>query len=120
MEWKLGNSKQIITSLVLIAIIAVATQVKQVSNIHLVVTVLLAILFGYAAYAWNKGGTQNPLKPTNPSKAYLVAFVTNALGSFAWDWWISGIIWVYILCVYIAIQQPKQIKPSEKEKKDDE
>ena len=114
MEWKLGNTKQIIVSLVLIGIVGVATQSQHVSNIHLAVTILLAIMHGYAAYAWNKGGRMTNKVP--PSKIYVIAFALNAIISIAYSWWFSGLVWIYNLCIYIAIQKPKSTKEIQNEK----
>lgn len=108
MKWKLGNSKQIIVSVVLLGIVGFATQLKPVSNIHLAVTLLLAIMHGYAAYAWSKGGTL--ANKVNPSKAYVISFAINAIVSIAMSWWFSGLVWIYNLCIYIAIQKPKEMK----------
>ena len=111
MEWKLGNVRQIVVSTVLILLVGFATQYKPVSNVHLVVTILIALLHGYAAYQWNHGRLAE--NKVNPSKIYLLAFAVNAIISFAMSWWFSGIVWIYNLCIYIAVQTPKKIKEGE-------
>jgi Ca2+/Na+ antiporter len=106
MNIKFGSNKQIMISLVLLGIIVGATMSPHISNVHLALTLFIGSIHIYLCYQL----TENRVKPNIPaSYAYMSTFGTNAILCFAFSWWFSGIVWAYILCIYIATnQQPKK------------
>lgn len=108
-KFELGNTKQIGISILFCVIAIIATKSPHVANIHLAITILLGILHVYVAGKWADG----KIKSNNdapPSIAYLIAFGLNGVISIAYSWWFSGIVWLLILCIYIAVQTPKKVK----------
>ncbi len=106
MEWKLvGNVKQVVTTVVLLGLVGLGAFFKPVSNIHLVVTFALLALHIYSAYMWNEGKATNKI---NPSKLLLGAYIFTAITAFACGWWFTGILWLFMIMIYIAIQSPKE------------
>jgi len=114
LKLKIGNLKQIIISIVLIGVVAGATVSPHVANIHLALTLFLGALHIYLGYQLS----EKKVKPTNDlpaSYAYIGAFASNAVISIAFNWWFSGIVWAYILCIYVAANQPQKKKMTEQE-----
>lgn len=107
MKIKVGSTKQIIVSLVLLGVVGVATLSPHIANVHLALTLFIGALHLYVGYQIG----QNKVKPKDDvpaSYAYLFAFVVNAIISIAFSWWFSGIVWAYVLCIYIAANQPQK------------
>ncbi len=108
MEWKLvGSTKQVVTTIILLGLVGFGAFFKPVSNIHLVVTFALLALHIYSAYIWNEGKATNK---TSPSKLLLGAYIITAITAFACGWWFTGILWLVMIMIYIAIQSPKEIE----------
>jgi uncharacterized membrane protein YfcA len=106
MKIVIGSAKQIIIALILLGVIGVATVSPHLSNIHLAITIFLGVLHLYLGYQISEKKVK-PKSDSPASYAYICAFGVNAIISFAFSWWFSGIVWVYILCIYIAANNKK-------------
>ena len=112
-KFELGNTKQIIVSIILCAIAVIAIKSPHVANIHLAITSLMGIIHIYLCHHWNKGQIKKQSEAP-ASYAYTFTYGFNAILSIAFSWWLSGIVWIYCLCIYIAVQTPKKVKAEEK------
>lgn len=111
---KLGSNKQIMVSLVLLTIIGLATVSTHIANVHLALTLFIGSINIYLGYQLTEGKVK-PVKGVPASYAYMFVFGVNAVVCFAFSWWFSGIIWAYILCIYIAANQQPKKKEQENE-----
>lgn len=116
MTIKFGNLKQIIISIVLLGIVGMATISSHVANVHLVFTIFLGVLHAYLSYQISEGKVR-PKNDAPMAYAYLFTFGVNSIISFAFSWWFSGIVWAFILCIYISANQKRNKKETIKPKK---
>jgi hypothetical protein len=102
-------------ALVLLGVVGFATVSSHMANIHLALTIIVGGLHIYVGYYLNNGKLKNEVPA---SYAYISAFVGNAILSFAFSWWFSGIVWVYVLCIYIAANQPTKVEDKKSQEGD--
>jgi hypothetical protein len=103
MKWQVGNNKQILISLIFIGVVGLSTISPHISNVHLAITILFGGLHVYMGHQWEKGKLKS--KEVVPaSYAYITAYIINTIVSIAYGWWFSGIVWLMILVIYIAVQ----------------
>ena len=107
MKKSIGNLRQIIITLILLGVVGGATISPHLSNVHLALTIIIGVLHIYIGYQLS----EKKVKPTSDSPlsyAYIFTFGVNAIVSFAFAWWFSGIVWVFNLCIYAAANNQKQ------------
>lgn len=101
MKWKMGTAYQIIYGIIIITLVIGATQYNVLSNIHLVYTIFLTIL--YLIYMSIHSAIRPSTVSNNASYIFIIAWVTNAIVSYGSGWWFSGIAWTFNCIAYIYV-----------------
>ncbi len=97
----IGNYKHFITAAILIFLAVGSIFFEPISNLHLVVTIGLAVVVCCGVVKKNQGKVINTAKASYP---LVGAFSLNCVISFALGFWLSGLLWLYITLAHLYIR----------------
>jgi hypothetical protein len=94
-----------ITQLIIVAVANIllvgATQAHWIENLHLVYTVIMTIIFGIACVIAHYNIQKLVTDVNRFSRLLMLTWIVNAIVSYAFDWWILGIMWTFNSFAYL-------------------